>query len=171
MLATRGLARKPVAVSDLVRVRWINIPWHPPAEMVGSKDVMKLEAKKQRLSVLGGGALLMAVLVAGPELKANVYASNIKLNGGLSSVTNNAGTPVTISYILNEPATLGTTINILSGATVVDSISIAAGNAGTLRGTNSVVWGGTNSSGANVPGGIYSVSITPESSGYTNWTQ
>ncbi len=114
---------------------------------------------------------LFAALSAAPNARANVYASNIKLNGNLSSVTNGSGTPVTISYILNEPASLGTTVKILSGTNVVDTISVAAGNSGTLLGTNSVVWGGTNSQGGNVGGGTYLVSITPGSSGYTNWTQ
>src|SRR5579862_445349 len=114
---------------------------------------------------------LMAAMSTKPSARGNVFASNIKLNGGLSSITNNSASPVTISFILNEPATLGTTINILSGGTNVDSISIASGNPGTLKGTNAVVWGGTNSGGSSVGGGIYSVSITAAASGYTNWTQ
>jgi hypothetical protein len=125
----------------------------------------------EHLAVVGGLGALLAVAAITPEARANVYASNIKFNGNLSSVTNAAGTPVTISFILNEPASLGTTINIVSGASVVDAISIAAGNAGTLKGSNAVVWGGTNSSGGNVAGGTYGVTITPSSSGYTNWTQ
>jgi hypothetical protein len=40
-----------------------------------------------------------------------------------------------------------------------------------LQGTNSVVWDGLNNASNAVPGGIYSVSITAASSGYTNWTQ
>ena len=114
--------------------------------------------KNMKASLFGSLALLLATLAISPDSRANVYASNIKLNGSLSSVTNGPGSPVTISYVLNQPATLGTTINILSNVTVIDTISIASGN-GTRMGTNSIVWGGTNSLGANLPGGIYSVSI------------
>lgn len=121
--------------------------------------------------IIGRLAILMAALSLTPHAHANVYATNIKLNGSLFGTTNNAGSPITITYILNEPATLGTTINILSSNNVVDTISLVAGSAGTLRGLNSVVWGGTNSSGQIVPVGTYSVSITPASSGFTNWTQ
>ena len=128
-------------------------------------------AKFLKASICTGLATLLGVLAASPEARANVFASNIKLNGALSSVTNATAAPVTISYILNEPATRGTTIQILLGASVVDTISIASGNAGTLKGTNAVVWGGTNSLGANVPGGTYSVSVTASASGYANWTQ
>ena len=115
-------------------------------------------------------AVLMAVISMAPRARANVYATDIKLNGSLTGITNSNAIPVTISYILNEPATLGTTIKIFSGATVVDTISIASGP-GTLRGLNSVVWGGTNSNGSSVGAGVYSVSITAAASGYTNWTQ
>ena len=133
------------------------------------EEVMR-PAKVLRLSGIGL-ATLLAGLASGPAARANVFASNIKLNGALSSVTNATASPVTISYILNEPATMGTTIKILSGASVVDTISIASGSAGTLKGTNAVVWGGTNSGGGNVPGGTYSVSITASASGFANWTQ
>ena len=131
---------------------------------------MRLVVNQPGKSLFRIAAILLAALCAGQEARANVFASNIKLNGGLSSITNSAS-PVTIGFILNEPATLGTTINILSGATVVDTISVAAGNPGTLKGTNALVWGATNSGGSSVGGGIYSVSITPAASGYTNWMQ
>src|SRR5205823_12357326 len=53
----------------------------------------------------------------------------------------------------------------------VNTINIASGSAGTLRGLNSVVVGATNSSGANLPVGSYSVSITAAATGYGAWTQ
>jgi hypothetical protein len=114
---------------------------------------------------LCAAASALALLWAAPSARANVYATNIKLNGSLTGATNTQGAPVTISYILNEPATLGTTIQILSGATVVNTISIPAGTAGSLRGTNIVSWS------AQVPAGTYSVAITPAATGYTTWTQ
>ena len=75
-----------------------------------------------------------------------------------------------ISYILNEPASAGVTIKILSGATAVRTISLAGGSAGTTRGTNTVVWDGKDDSSANVPGGNYSVSIKAAATGYGGWT-
>jgi hypothetical protein len=125
---------------------------------------------KQIASLLSVAIIVLTFAIA-PHARANVYATNIKLNGSFLGVTNNNAVPVTISYILNERATLGTTIKILSGATVVDTITIPSGSAGSLLGSNSVVWGGTNSGGSAVGSGIYSVSITPAASGYTNWTQ
>src|SRR5581483_10668370 len=74
---------------------------------------------------------------------ANVYATNIKVNGSLTGVSVPTGGSANISYILNEPASGGAMIRILSGNTIVRSISIPAGAAGTLRGTNTVVWTGT----------------------------
>jgi len=102
---------------------------------------------------------------------ANVFASNIKLNGSFASVSNSTPPPFSISFILNEPATLGTTISILSGTNVVASLFAPSGSPGTLKGTNVMIWGGTNSGGMSAPGGTYSIAITPASSGYTNWTQ
>jgi hypothetical protein len=127
-----------------------------------------------RSSTITGLALALALAIHAPSARANVYATNIKLNGSLTSATN-VQTGLTISYILNEPATLGTTIRILSGATVVNTISIPSGEAGTLMGLNTVFWGGTNSLGAKLPAGTngipYTVSITPAASGYPMWTQ
>jgi hypothetical protein len=78
---------------------------------------------------------------------------------------------VTIGYILNEDATAGVRVDILSGTTVIRSLEIASGSEGARRGTNSVVWDGKNSSGA-VPGaGVFSVSVTAASTGFENWTQ
>lgn len=122
-------------------------------------------------SILAAFAVAMAVVSYSPGAHANVYATNIKLNGSLSNVTSAVGGSVAISYILNESADLGITINILSNATTINSISIPGGSAGSLRGLNTVAWGGTNTSGANVPAGTYSVSIAAAASGFTNWTQ
>jgi FlgD Ig-like domain len=122
-------------------------------------------------SVLAGLAIMMAAVSVSPNARANVYATNIKLNGALSNATVAQGSGVTISYILNEPATLGTTVNIMSGATVVRTYNFASGSAGALRGLNSVTWDGKNGGGTSVGAGTYSVSITAAASGFTNWTQ
>jgi hypothetical protein len=105
-----------------------------------------------------------------PSAQANVFASNVKINGGVTNVSVAQGTSVSISYILNELASAGVTIKILSGATAVRTLSLAGGNAGTSRGTNTVIWDGKNDSSNNVPVGDYSASITAASTGYSGWT-
>jgi hypothetical protein len=102
--------------------------------------------------------------------QANVYATNIRLNGGLTNIVVPAGTNVAITYSLNESATLGVIININSGATTVRTLTLTNPGPGTLQGSNYVVWDGRNNS-SNIVGGLFSVSITAASSGYTNWTQ
>jgi hypothetical protein len=125
----------------------------------------------QRSTIVGGLALALALTTGAPSARANVFASNVKING---SVTNNIsvaqGTSVKISYILNEPASAGVTVKILSGANPVRTISIAGGSTGATRGTNTVVWDGKNDSNVNVPGGNYAVSIMAASPGYNGWT-
>jgi hypothetical protein len=100
--------------------------------------------------------------------RANVYATDIKLNGS----TNNAAiapaemaAAVQISYILNEPAT-NVLLQIYSGTNMVWAGALAGTNAG----SNSVVWGGTNLAGETVAAGAYQVSITAASAGYADWT-
>jgi hypothetical protein len=110
------------------------------------------------------GLIALALAVCAPRANANVYATNIKLNDGTNNVTVSPGTPVTISYILNEPASGGVRIDIGLGAGVARSIALTNGQPGTFRGANSVEWDG------NVPAGVYSVSVTATSAGYTNWT-
>jgi len=123
-------------------------------------------------TLLGGLALAMALAVSAPHARANVYATNIKLDGALGhNAEVRVGGNVTISYILNEPATMGVTVNILSGASVVRSISIVSGNPGTAMGLNSVVWNGKDNLSNNVSAGAYSVSVTAAAVGFTNWTQ
>jgi len=110
--------------------------------------------------------LVTAAVLSNSRARANVYATDIKLNGSLSSITSPASSPVTITYRLNQAATLGVTVTILSGSTQVATLS-----GGTNMGLNTVVWGGTNSSGGTVGSGTYSVSITAAASGFTNWQQ
>jgi hypothetical protein len=105
------------------------------------------------------------------SVQANVYATNIKINGSLSSTGVPVGSRVNISYILNEPASAGVTLQIASSNAVVRTIAIAGGTAGTARGTNTVVWDGNDSSATPVPLGNYSVSITASAQGYSTWTQ
>jgi hypothetical protein len=114
---------------------------------------------------------LMMVFACLPSARANIYATNIKLNGGTANLNLSPGDSVSISYILNEPASLGVTLNIVNGNNVVRSYAFAPNTAGALLGTNSVLWDGKDASSNNVAPGSYSVSITAGTSGYTNWTQ
>jgi len=116
-------------------------------------------------------ALVIGCVLAARSAQANVYATNVKLNGGTTNLTVQAGEGISISYILNEPASLGVTINILAGATAVRSIALAPDGPGCQRGANTVMWDGLDDRSNNVPSGVYSVSITAQSSGYADWSQ
>jgi hypothetical protein len=125
----------------------------------------------QRSTIVGGLTLALAQTTTIPSARANVFASNVKLNGSLTNNLSVAqGKSVNISYILNEPASSGVTVKILAGATAVRTITIPGGSPGATRGTNNVVWDGKNNSNVNVPGGNYAVSITAASPGYDGWT-
>jgi len=121
--------------------------------------------------------LVVAGLTAGLLLgssstaEANVYATNIKINGSQTGTVGvGQGSSATITYTLNEAATAGVKIEILSGQTVVRTITVASGS-GTTKGSNSVVWNGKNDGGVNVPMGSYSVKVTAAATGYADWTQ
>ena len=119
----------------------------------------------QRSAIIGALGLALA-----PSAHANVYATNIKLNGGITNIAVAQGTNVNISYILNEPASAGVSIQIMSGTNTVRTVRIAGGSAGTTRGLNTVSWDGKSDGGANAAGGTYSVSINAASTGYPGWT-
>lgn len=121
--------------------------------------------------ILTGLHLVFALASAVPAAHGNVYATSIKLNGSLTgTVSASPGSPVTISYILNEPATAGVTVNIWSNSTVIRTIPIPSG-LGTSPGSNSVIWDGKNQGGVVVAPGTYSVTVTAAATGHTNWTQ
>jgi hypothetical protein len=131
---------------------------------------MKAPQYPRSYSAISGLALALALVTAAPSAHANVFASNVKINGGMTNLAVAQGASLTISYILNEPASAGVTVKILSGAAAVRTITIASG-AGTTRGLNTVTWNGKSDSGANAPAGNYSVSIKAASSGYAGWTK
>jgi hypothetical protein len=116
------------------------------------------------------GAVLFGLL-SGNNARANVYATDIRLNGGLGNVLLSTATNVNITYILNEPATAGVAIGIKSGATIIRTIAIASPSSGTQFGPNLVVWDGMDSNGTNVGPGSYSISITASAIDYDDWTQ
>lgn len=113
-------------------------------------------------------AVAAAVLSSPTTARANVYATDILVNGHLFGVTNTPtpASPVTITYHINDASATNVTVAIMNGSTTVATIS-----GGYAFGLNTVKWGGTNNSGAAVPGAAYSISITAKASGYPFWTQ
>ena len=118
-------------------------------------------------SALGG--LILALLLTGlaPTARANVYATNVRIDGAITNVPATPNDVLVISYILNEPASGGVTIQLLSGANLVRSLTVTNGQ-GAVRGANTIVW---QDFGTNLPNGTYSVKVVAASTGYTNWTQ
>jgi hypothetical protein len=103
---------------------------------------MKSRYQRQRSLIIAGLALGLILATCVPSARANVYATNIKLNGELINATAAQGSEVSISYILNEPASAGVTINVLSNAVVVRTIDIAGDTDGAFTGLNTVLWAG-----------------------------
>ena len=100
------------------------------------------------------------------SLRANVYATDIRVNGAL----NHAGiilpgTNVIISYILNDTATGGVWVRIYSGTNLIETLDSADDEAGTNAGLNTATWATPD-----LPVGAYTVSITASSKGYSAWT-
>jgi hypothetical protein len=104
-------------------------------------------------------ALGCALLFSAKTVRANVYATDIQINGNLTGALVPEGSPLSITYHLNQTADQGVTVSVLNGATVVAAIP-----GGTNMGINSVSWTPANT-------GTYSVSITAAATGFTNWTQ
>ncbi|HEY3861870.1 MAG TPA: FlgD immunoglobulin-like domain containing protein [Verrucomicrobiae bacterium] len=101
--------------------------------------------------------------------RANVYATDIQVNGSLQDGILLPGSPVSISYILNDTAT-NVFVRIFSGTNVIKTFNSTNGAAGTNTGLNTIVWNGANNSGGAAPIGAYYLSITASSSGYDEWT-
>src|SRR5882724_11418126 len=101
------------------------------------RKIMNLKPFLQRSLV--PGVLALALMCVSFRARANVYATNVKLNGGATNVTLQSGDSVTISYVLNEPASLGVTLNILSATGAVRSIAIAGNAVGARKGLNTVL--------------------------------
>jgi hypothetical protein len=114
------------------------------------------------------GSLVLGLVFISSALtaRANVYATDIRLNGSLKAKVILPGDSLTISYILNDTATGGVWVRIYSGTNLIQTLASADGNAGTNAGTNSAIWNGTT----NLAEGAYTVSITAASAGYDTWT-
>jgi hypothetical protein len=117
-----------------------------------------------------GLALALGLNLLASSTLANVYPTNLKLNGGITNVAAMQGDSVSITYVLNEPAALSVMVNILAGTNVVRSLSFAGGGPGAERGLNTVVWDGKDLNSNTVAPGAYAVSVTASTS-HTNWTQ
>jgi hypothetical protein len=120
------------------------------------------------------GRFLMLALAA-PLLacnaRANLYATNLRLNGAVLLTNSIAVTNINITYILNEPASLGVTVNISSGSNVIRTLTAAPGAQGALFGSNVMVWDSADFNGLPVATGNYVVSLSAAASSRTNWTQ
>jgi hypothetical protein len=107
---------------------------------------------------------LLLFLCACLPARANVYATDIRLNGSLQGGVVVPGCPVTISFVLNDTAT-NVSVQIYAGSHVVKTCA-----AGTNTGLNTVVWDGTNEDGSAAAVGVYNVRITAAAAGYGEWT-
>jgi hypothetical protein len=112
--------------------------------------------------------LFSALALCPLSSRANVYATDVRINGGFNSISASQGDTVTISYILNEPASL-VNVDLILGTNLVRRLSFT--DAGTRRGLNTVSWDLKDDSGKLAPRGLYSVSVIASSAGYTDWTQ
>jgi hypothetical protein len=160
-------------IEVLYYTRFVRLPKRvasqkPKTSLTKQNHIMRNPLKSP---ILLGLTIAVALTSMTWSSHANVYATNIKINGSTNSPTVFAGNNVAISYILNEPASAGVTISILSGSTVVRTITVTAGNPGSLRGSNTVNWDGKNDAGNPIAQGDYSCTITAASAGYTVWTK
>jgi hypothetical protein len=128
--------------------------------LLGTKAKINMKMFRFLLCIITG------VVLSTLSARANVYATDIKVNGSLSTITDAGANPVTITYRLNQAATLGVSVNVWQGTNLVATIT-----GGTNFGLNTVVWGATNGLGLTVSPGTYSLSITAAASGFTNWEQ
>jgi hypothetical protein len=116
-----------------------------------------------------GLAILYFVLFSENVSFANVYPTQVKLQGTTTSILAGEGDQIVVGFILNEPATLGTVVEIWSDTNLVRTLEVLSGD-GTLRGSNTLVWDGKDELGQNAISGLYSVRVTAKTSGYADWT-
>src|SRR5579859_2171698 len=138
--------------------------YHHTRNLSVIKDCLLLKSKHSSKQFIRNSVLTCSLLLWAGSTQANVYPTNIKLNGSFTNITVQAGSPVRISYILNEPASAGVVVKVLANGTTIKTISLSGGAAGTLRGTNTVVWDGSGAVASN----SYSVAITAASHGFSS---
>jgi len=115
--------------------------------------------------------LALAASLLASSARANLYITNLRFNGVALLTNSVAITNINITYILNEPAALGVTINISSGSNVIRTLTAAPGAQGALFGSNVMVWDSADSNGVPVATGHYGVSLAAGAGSHTNWTQ
>lgn len=147
-----------------------------PALVSRARRTCHFTRSKTVVRRLTWGALGLLLMQFSWSAHANVYATNIRFAGSVASSPTNVTVYVPcelsfISYLLNEPASAGVTLEILSGTTVVRTIEIPGGAPGTLRGVNTVEWDVKNDFDDFVPLGTYRARITAKSHGYNEWRQ
>jgi len=118
-----------------------------------------------QIMVVGLFFFLCACLSA----RANVYATDIRLNGSPQAGVVVPGSPLKISFILNDVAT-NVSVQIYAGTNVLKTFSSNAGQFGTNAGLHTVIWDGTNEEGSAAAVGVYNVRITAAAAGYDTWT-
>ncbi len=111
-------------------------------------------------------ALALVFISSTITVRANVYASDIKLNGSHKAAVILPGDSLTISYILNDTATGGVWVRIYSGTNLIQTLASADEKVGTNAGLNSAIWADVT----NLDQGAYTVNITAASVGYATWT-
>jgi hypothetical protein len=132
----------------------------------GETGTLKMKAIcRSQITVAG----LLFFLCACLSARANVYATDIRLNGSLQAGVVSPGSPLAISFILNDVAT-HVSVQICAGAHAIKTFASDAGQAGTNAGLNTVVWDGTNDDSSAAAVGVYNIRITASAGGYETWT-
>jgi hypothetical protein len=111
--------------------------------------------------------LAFAALLIHTQARANVYATNIRVNGGTNNVSLVAGTDtVGISFILNEDAAL-VMYQFKSGTNGSSGIYPQ----GLPRGSNYITWSANAGYNTYLPPGDYTFSITAVAKSPSTWKQ
>lgn len=115
--------------------------------------------------------LWIGLLAAWPcASRANVYATNLRVNGGVTNLAFKTSTNLTVTYLLNEPASGGVILAIKSNSVTVRAIEIFGGAPGTSAGTNQIVWDGLDAQSNHLAPGHYTMEVTAAAVGHANWT-
>src|SRR3989442_14951718 len=156
-----------------LRQRWLHLSRHNNPMLFMKKNLPKRSetgspCPKFRVFLWAAAILVPLLLVR--SARANVYATNARLNGGATNVMFATATNIDISYILNETATAGVVININLGDATVRTINLTNPAPGTAFGPNIVTWDGKDNDTNDVGPGLYAISIIASATGYTEWT-
>src|SRR5947207_13601636 len=139
-----------------LRQRWLHLSRHNNPMLFMKKNLPKRSetgspCPKFR-AFLWAAAVMLSLLLA-RSVRANVYATNVRLNGGATNVMFLTATNIDISYILNEAAT-GVVININLGDATARTINLTNPSPGTAFGPNIVTWDGKDDDGNDVGPGL-----------------